>query len=106
MGQVQHLINDPGLTRSVTQQNEKPMVTLEHSTFTYVIYRLETIDQVQGYRITRVNKVSSTHTNIEEAFLLESSRLSGANGSVVDVSLKLDTANLLLLLTNVELIYD
>jgi len=78
------------------------------SPVTYVVYGLMTIPELagqNGYPVLRVSEPTKKHTYLDEAFLLDSDRRAGANGSKADVDIKTDAANALLLLTNPTLIY-
>ena len=81
--------------------NSLPMAIHKNSGITYVIYGLIQVGTEPGYKIVKTTDVSANHTYMESGFLLESTRVSGANGSTTDVNLKIDQVNTLLLLDTV-----
>lgn len=96
-------IND--LVGLIEKQGRIPLSVHEVGNVNYVVYGLETFGGVSGYLILRTTSATSTHTYLDKAFLLESTRVSGSNGSNADVNLKTDNANSLLLLADPALIY-
>ena len=77
-----------------------PLSIHKGGTHTYIIYKAHVPES--GYLIERVTEVTANHTYFGNAFLAESVRVSGDNGSSTNVNLKTDQANTLLLLTNLN----
>lgn len=80
-----------------------PLSTLESGTTTYIVYGAIAVGSVTGYTIKRISTSTGT-TTIEHAFLPESLRVSGANGSGANVDLR-DLATAVLLLQDASVIF-
>ena len=89
----------------ISQQNTLPLAVHTAGTVTYVISGVYAIGSVSGYKITRITEPNDDQKFIDSGLLLESDRVSGANGSAGLVDLKNDAVNSLLLLTNPTIIY-
>jgi len=77
-----------------------PLSIHKSGTHTYIIYRAHLPES--GYLIERVTEITANHTYFGNAFLSESTRVLGANGSSANVDLKADQVNTLLLLTSLN----
>lgn len=82
---------------------ESPLATHVSGQYTYIVYGAQTVGNVTGYKVTRVNTITDS-TAIESTFLLESLRVSGANGSGANVDLR-DLATAVLLLQDASVIF-
>jgi len=83
---------------------ESPLSTFESGTDTYIVYGAIQVGSVIGYTIKKISTPTSV-TTIKQAFLPESLRISGANGSTANVDLQTDLTNSLLLLTDASVTY-
>lgn len=83
----------------------KPLVVHESGTVKYIVYPITQVGAVTGYPVVRITEPTVNHTYIDKALVLESDRVAGANGSGINVNLKGDQANALLLLTYSGVIY-
>lgn len=91
--------------QEIRKNNTIPLSTFELGTVTYIVYGAETFDGKTGYPVLRVTAPTSDHNYMDKGFLLESSRVSGSNGSAANVNIKTDLANTLLLLADAAISY-
>jgi hypothetical protein len=91
--------------QEVRKNNTIPLSTFVAGTVSYVVYGAETIAGQTGYPVLRVTSPTSDHTYLDKGFILETSRVSGSNGSAANVDLKTDATNTLLLLADPSLSY-
>lgn len=93
------------LIKNYRQNNKQPIAIHTDGDITYVIYGIVSIGQNKGYSVLKITDSDNT-TAIEKGLLLESTRISGSNGSTNNVNLKTDYTNTLLLLTDDKLNYN
>ena len=83
----------------IQERSFSPLSTVEGEGVTYILRGARSYGNITGYPILRITTVNSNHQYFDEGFLLESTRLSGSNGTPADVNISTDAANTLLLLT-------
>ncbi len=95
------------ILRELKSQSTSPLSIHTSGSVTYIIYGLQTFNNIVGYPVQRITEPSANHSYFDAGFLLESARAAGANGSGTNVDIKEDAPGTILLLTDTNTItYD
>jgi len=92
-----------GILQELKEQGVSPLSTITTGDITYVTYGIMQVGNTAGYKVKKITAPANI-TTIEQGFLPEALRVSGANGSGTNVDLN-NEANALLLLADASIIY-